>query len=791
MQRLTTLRAMLLGAICTPVSFCVLAQPAQSPAPASGGAAAPSDQLEEIVVTASKRTETAQKSPIALRVVSGEALRESNVSDVQGLTRLAPDLGITTDTIYTKLSLRGVTAETIEEGADAALTVNIDGEYINRPSALNASFFDLERIEVLKGPQGTLYGRNATAGAINIIPKKPTDEFEGYLTADFGNYSSRDVQGALNIPIVDGLAIRIAGFHNEHDGYRDNEPVGHGDDGNQSGVRATVKYQNEGLTAVGGFEYINIDQTAVAQFGIPINPGSAGLVTLSGKDISGNIITDQVPIGNLGVSVPRQDYALDNLGNFKSQQLHFRARVDYDFDNGFDAAYVGGFYRNRSPSYLPLSGTPDSLQFYSSDPHQDSDDYSNEFHVDYKDDSGLFVQAGGFYFHEKQDVQVSIQITPSPFGPPGTTTVYVNDFFRPDIELDSYSGFGQADIPVLDTLKLSVGFRYTHDEKSAVYYNAGLGFIDPAFGLKLPTIASLVSAAGGVPTICGTGRSGGIAEIIDQCYSDNKMNWLTGLEWTPEEGHLLYFKVSTAFRSGGFDNLTQQTLNGVAVGNFAPEEITAYELGSKNRFLDNRLEFNAAAFHYDYSNLQVDSFLNTTVGHYTANAGQGSYNGVETDLVFDVTPHDTIHSSANWLDARYDVFNTVETGINGNAVPVNLAGNHPPQAPKWTLALDYQHEFDLGSTGSLTFDAYSRYKSAYYLTSYNRVGDRQEGYSQTDLSLTYRPEDRQYSLQLYVHNLENYMPYNFSSYTAGPPINLYNYAFGAPQTYGVQANIEF
>ena len=178
-----------------------------APQKAAGGGAG--GKIEEVVVTAQKRSQSAQRTPIAMRVVSGRALQAQQVTDVNNLQRVVPDLGIIQNTVYNELSIRGVSAQTFAEGSDAALTVDIDGEYINRPVALNATFFDLSRIEVLKGPQGTLYGRNATAGAINIITAKPLQKYEGYFTAGVGNYGAANFEGAVNIPLTPDLAVRF------------------------------------------------------------------------------------------------------------------------------------------------------------------------------------------------------------------------------------------------------------------------------------------------------------------------------------------------------------------------------------------------------------------------------------------------------------------------------------------------------------------------------------------------------------------------------------------------------
>jgi iron complex outermembrane receptor protein len=774
-----------------------LAQQAGGAAPQPGNSAAgdngASAKIEQVIVTAEKRTTTAQRTPIAIRVVSGRTLQAAQVTDVQNLTRVAPDLGVVQNTVYTQLAIRGVSAQTIAEGADAALTVDIDGEYINRPVALNAIFFDLARIEVLKGPQGTLYGRNATAGAINIITAKPVHKYEGYLTVGAGNYGSTNFEGAVNIPLTPDVAVRLAGFHSQHGGYLDNGAAGHGENSNQTGARVSIEYNNDGLTAYVSGEYTNVHSAAPpSQYGVPISPGSPGLVRISGVDQLGQTVTDYVPSGNLGQTLPRDgNFPLLDLGFFHTEQYHLRYKLGYEFGDGFEADDAGGFYSNHTATSIPLTGTPNYLQFYSRDPHLDSQDFSNDLHVSYHAPSGLFAQVGAFYFHENQDVETTIQIDHPPFGPPGTQRVYVNYFYFPNIVDTSYAFYGQGDYPILPDLKVTAGVRYSHDEKSGVYYNSGLGFIDPNFGLSSPTIASLTQEAGGVPSQCNGETAGANDTIIDHCYSQGEVNWMAGLEYTPAPNHLLFFKASTAYRSGGFDNASGQVSNGERIPDFQPEHITSYEVGSKNTFLDNRLQLNLDLFRYDYTNLQVDSFLNTTIGHFTANAGQASYNGAELDGIAAITDNDRLSFTVNYLDATFDQFKTVETGIEGNAVPVNLAGNTPPEASKWTLTAGFDHTFNLGDYGDIVAAVSTRYRSSFYLTSYNWASDLQKGFTSTDLSVTYTTMNGKYSIQGFAHNLENYRPLVYAGFTAGPPVNIYNFGFGAPLTFGVQATARF
>jgi iron complex outermembrane receptor protein len=192
---------------------------AYSQSVASSGAARsePDSSLQEIIVTAEKRSTNIQDTPIAMDAFAGEDIRRAAINDVSGLTRLAPDLQLMQTDRTLQLSIRGVTSLDISSSSDPALTVSLDGEYINSGTAINAALFDLERVEVLRGPQGTLYGRNSTAGALNLIAAKPVlSEFEGYVTAGYGNFDAKHGEAAFNLPIGDKVAVRVPGQSSRH-----------------------------------------------------------------------------------------------------------------------------------------------------------------------------------------------------------------------------------------------------------------------------------------------------------------------------------------------------------------------------------------------------------------------------------------------------------------------------------------------------------------------------------------------------------------------------------------------
>lgn len=349
-------------ALVTGLAMCGAAAYSQSVASSDPAAhSQPDSFLQEIIVTAEKRTTNIQDTPIAMDAFAGDDIRRSNVNDIIGLTRLAPDLQFMQTDRTLQLSIRGVTSLDISSSSDPALTVNIDGEYINNGTAINAALFDLERAEVLRGPQGTLYGRNSTAGALNLIAAKPVlSAYDGYVTAGYGNFDAKHGEAAFNVPIGDKVAVRVSLFHNDHKGYRDNHPAIDGDNANTSAARISVLAKpNDQLTAYMAGEFVDVNQGQIAQYGVPITASTPGVVPYTNPDNPAQ--SSFIPSQSTFVYDPSR-FPLATNGSFESRQYALRARLDYDF--GFASlTYAGGIRYIRQSEVQENDGLPPALVF--------------------------------------------------------------------------------------------------------------------------------------------------------------------------------------------------------------------------------------------------------------------------------------------------------------------------------------------------------------------------------------------------------------------------------------------
>ncbi len=695
------------------------------------------NSLEEVVVTAEKRAADVQDVSIAIDVVNGEQLVSQGIADLQGLTAIAPDLNAVQNTLFTQFTIRGVGSQEIGELGDSAVTIGIDGEYITRPVALNATMFDVERIEVLRGPQGTLYGRNATAGALNIIANKPTNELGATASLGIGNYSAVRAQGALNVPVTDSLAFRGAVLSTQHDGYRDGGPAGDVDDQDVKAVRLGMRYApNEVFSWYLAGEYNEIDQTAPAQYGV--NIGST------------------VPVGTMPTDVTfslPDDFDLPLAGFVKSKQHAVRTQLDAKL--GFATiSYVGGYRDADVDGYQPLNGYVPEL--YSFDNHFQIQNQSHEIRMHGETDT-LFWQTGLYYGREDQDIARGL-LLPAVRANFGGQSPYVNFFLR-DTESVTQAVFAQATFSLTQALSFTGGVRYTEDEKNRRGSDA------QPFAFTYPNHPTSFTQAGVTPLV-------GVPNHGDW----NRTTWLVGADWKVAPDSLLYAKVSTGYKAGGFDN----------VAAYDAEDLKAYEVGSKNRFFGGTLQLNAAAFYYDYTNQQTTVYISTVVGNQVVNAGASEVSGVEVELDWLATAADRLKFTANYLDAEFKDLPTNANVVGSGPVPVNLAGNRPVQSPEWTLVLGYDHTWELGPL-QLTAGLRSQYKSDYYLTAFNWRADKQEAYTISDATVTLAAADRQWDVAAYVHNIEDERILTYAAFT-GDTINTYNFAFGTPRTYGLQAN---
>ncbi|WP_219893011.1 TonB-dependent receptor [Aquisediminimonas profunda] len=790
--------------------------------PAQAQTAEETSEGDVIVVTAQNRTENIQDVPIAINVISGQALKEAGVTDFKDIGKLAPSVQITDDNSVIHVTVRGIGTYSNDESQDSSIVVNVDGEYLNRGEVMNLALFDLDRVEVLRGPQGTLYGRNSTGGAVNFITRKPGNRFAVNADASYGNFNTIKANAGIDIPFGDIGGIRFAGVYSDHDGYFKHAAtpfapaIVSGSD-RVWGGRASLRLEPTSNLTInlavehaerkninGAYGSVNLNAPGNGPAGPGCNaPGFVQVATAYTQTLC-------VPSGtNFLQSQDRSNYSQPLFGagpGYKQDTTAVRGRIAYEFGPEATLTYTGGY---RTSSRTGAQGLP--VVYQSTTFNNDVKTNSHELRLNGVI-GGVTYQVGGFYFKETIDNESGffLQFLNPPPIPGFSANGTFLSYFGRRLSSDSWSGFGQFEVPLGEKLTAVAGLRYTDNSRSGNYANGSpFVFFGPT-GTGAPIIApgdilgtglNTVYFGGGSTrkNIWGAGNPTG-ASYVNLNSSENKLTWLIGLNYKPNDDTLVYGKVSTGFKGGGFDS----------VGLYRPETNTAYEAGLKMSFgPGSQNHFNVSGFYYDYKDLQNAILLNTAVGGQVFNAGKATVYGIEAEALVKLTDNDTFAASVNYLHARYDdflgqfnVFTVPGTGPDLTSVgdldpntpgiqQPNFAGNTTPYAPRLTITLGYDHVFDLGGAGTLKASAFTVYKSKYFTDFYNYNDLKQKSISSTDLSLEYKPENKQFSVQAFVRNLENHRALVYGGYVAAGPDDILNWGYGSPRTYGIRVGIDF
>lgn len=720
-----------------------------------------SASLKEVIVTAENRNTSAQKVPITMDIVGGIELTTQGITDVSQLQNLAPSLSIQQSSNFSLIFIRGVGSQAAGQLQDQAATLNVDGEYLNRPIALNATLFDLERIEVLKGPQGTLYGKNSTAGAINIIAAKPRlNDLSGNVQLNYGSYNTLKVNTAINAPLGNKAAVRAAFLTDSHDGYRQSngDPNNGGyrgdfDNGNVWGARLgllTKPIDKLSIYLVG--EKSKMDQQATAQFGIPSDdPRLAPFSGTRPKDFK--------------VDLP-EDFDIGTDGSNIVDQAAIRTNISYDFTDALKFTYRGGYRNIVTETYQPLNGfVPETFSF---ERNRDFDTWSHEFRLNGQ--SKKLIWQGGLFLGSEKGHSTG-----------GLLFAFARRFFDGETPYGNYSDimtetsttgvFGQATYNFDEKWAITGGLRYTKDKKEqdGIRLTGGPFGPPPSEGGPTPYFYPNGPVAGDPTTGPNTGNGSG---------EWSQVTWLGNLEYKPNDNTMHFAKISTGYKAGGF----------TPSGSYDPEFITSLEIGSKNR-LSDRFKLNISAFYYIYNDQQIAVFIDTETGFDTKNAGQSSYFGLELEGDYLITPKDQLSFNINYLNAELKDFTTELNIVDGDSEVADLSGNTPEQSPEWIISAGYNHLFNIGS-GKLNAGVNSMFKSAYFIQPINNAMDEQPAYTKTDLYATYTSGNGKWDLGVYVNNLEDNRILVNASFL-GNPVNIYNWSFGAPRIIGAKAAFRF
>jgi iron complex outermembrane receptor protein len=638
-------------------------------APAAAWAQAqPSDQIEDIIVTAQKVSQSLQDVPVAVTAVTGEDLSRTQNKTVEDIAVKTPGVSFSRAGGQSFIYLRGIGSDTQGIGSDASVGLSLDGVYVSRLEFGATQFFDLDRVEVLRGPQGTLYGRNATGGVINILSKAPTTDTEAFVRAAYGTFDRIDLEGAVGTGISENTAIRLSGRFTRDDGFtKDLDPRGTNkiDDQDIYALRGQIQSELGGI----GTARLIVDHTRFKSGNTSIYP----LDDLGRAEALGAIPTE--------FGQTRND--LDTYDNWKTTGV--TALVDLDVAPRLTLSMVTGFRHYDQKSEFNTDGT--EIDVTRTQFERNYKQMSSELRLAYASDA-LRLVGGVFYMYEDKAGTLGL-VRNAGLASPAT-------FLFPSVNKgEALAGFVDGTLFLTPQFSVIAGIRYSTESKR-----------DRTNAANVPDLLGIDSPL--TPTI--TGRRN----------SYNKYSAWTprfGLEFRPNEDVLLYATASRGFKSGGVNSYDVNAA-------FDPEFIWSYEGGVKAELLDRRLRLNATAFHYDYTDLQVSTFLNGFT--FISNAASAKIDGVEVEALARVAPGLDIGGSVAWLDARYKDFET-PFGLLPPAVPggprapnlVDVSGNRLRNAPEWKASGSISYEGNLSSDLLLRMSAEANYQSRVFFSPFN------------------------------------------------------------------------
>jgi iron complex outermembrane receptor protein len=688
--------------------------------------------LGEVIVTASKRAESIIQAPLAVSALSPAQLEESGVIELKDLTTAVPgvEVGVVSVANSIQVSIRGITNTDFNATGNPAVATYIDGVYVSRTQGLAGNLYDLGRIEVLRGPQGTLYGRNATGGNINVITADPQSVLAGSAEVAYGNYNDVQTKGMLNIPLTDTLSVRGSFATHRSDGYFQT-------DGTTDRNYGAADDFSGRLTALWKPSDIFKWRLAVDDFVSRGTPGLSFTLTPDGNPTGGHDVYNQPLTG-----VPQPAANTNNL--------MVRSRMDLSLDSHNTLSYIAGFQKLISLNQFEGSGIFNGIRIV----HARSQSHEINLNSDY----GILSNAFGGSYLDSQNTNFDRYHLL-------TVSSTLGDLTAPLFTTHAWGIFDQATISITKQLRLTAGVRYSKETQS---YAASTNLLCP---VEI-TFAQMAQGYDGPG--CVTSASG----VSSGAWSGT--SYKGGIEYDFADRTSGYFTVTTGFKSGGLN------LGVTADPTFLPETVRNYELGLKSQFMDGRVSVNSALFYEDYKDIQVTQILPQGDAQITQNAAKAGIYGLELEGAWRITSEDHLSGFLDLLHATYKDYNGAVDQQN-STVYASLSGNYLPRAPKLSARLQYGHDFAIPGYGTVipSLSVYGQTQS--FLREFNLPVDRVAGYTKTDVMLTYRDTTERWQVQAYVQNLEDRAVRTIGWTTLGAYFAGYN----PPRLAGLRASYTF
>jgi len=780
----SAVRTALIAALTCGTSGVALAQADTS---SSANEASEQQGLADIIVTATKRAENLQDVPVSISAIGNEQLASRGVTTSNDLGAVVPNLQVSSQYGDTSpnFSLRGV-GVTNEFAANTASPIGIYVDEVSQTFRYThgLSLYDLDRVEVLRGPQGTLFGRNTTGGAINIITRQPQlGAPNGFLKAGYANYDRFTAQGAAEFsPVEDMVGVRVAFNYGKGDGYfKDPQPSRNGityGSLDTIGLRGTLRLKASDRLNISVKGFYNKDNPV----GYPLH-----YIGLVGADANYNGGTDF--FGNSRQTAACCEYnevALDKGGKFLTKSWGGSVNINYELNDNVSLTSVTGYTKSRYTLNIDNDGTPSDAYFIIYD--SKGEDFSQDFRVNYDSDK-LKVLLGVYYGKDSilsDNKVLAYNVLPDATTPaswnPGVTTS-LNLAFGYNQKRKTVAVYGEGTYSITPALELTLGLRYTKDNAD---------FLD-AFSTVLTDFPGTVLFDLYNPT-------SNPETVIKRSYSNWSGRAILNYAWS--EDIKTYASFSRGYRSATFNGFG--FISPSAVYFVVPEKLDSIEVGFKTRFANNTIQLNGAAFHYDYQNQQVQEVIGGVAFLRSLNA---KVKGAELELLAKPVSALTLRGSVGYLDTEYSKNNPLLSGIS-------IAGNQIPFASKWTFSAGGDLTVGRVLEGDLVLSGEVAYKSKYWYDPFNDnarpnptlpntsggltalyqgpngstdlVGSK--GYALVNGSLAWNSKNLQ--VRVWGKNITDKQYYPFGYDTAGA-FGTVLQTPGTPRTYGVDATIKF
>lgn len=673
--------------------------------------------LEEVTVTARRRVESLQETPLSVVALSSEALEQQNVNDLSALDVKFPNvaaggsggLGGSNASFF----IRGIGTDRNAVNQETAIALYVDDTYYGRTDGALLSVLDVEGIEVSRGPQGTLFGRSATGGAIRYKTKKPEDEFGGKIQLNLGTDNRRDVKAVLNAPINDDMAVRFTAASLNQDGYVKGALSGidYGDT-NSDLIRAQLRWDlSPDVEVLASVDYTRMDTNGAPSILVGVNTGAPFVLA----EASNGFDAGSVPVGDYATSYQtgKNFYKSQNEGANLSVKWALSEEIDFQSSTSIRQIDVEGAY--------DTDATPAAL--FEQDFERDIEMFSQEFQFSGSADYMEWV-AGVFYYREEATDNRLVLVTAN--STPNRSSTRIVDPYT----VDSYAVFGQASFDLAEQWSLTAGARYTYDDKS-------------------------ISA--------NELRGSGAARLLNNVERSKTWGNVSGrlsLDYQASDDVFFFGSYARGFRSGGFnDRIRTDTgpANFYGITDFDQETLDMFELGMRSDLFESQLRLNITAFYGQYTDMQISSLLPGTTRNVIQNIGESRLFGLESEVTFALNEVVTLDASFGWLEAEYTKIDLPSAAVSTNS--------EFGRAPKRSYSLGISADWDT-IVARIDYGWKDDFRSV--VPDANII--QQQAYGLLSANLSYQPDDSQWKLALYGSNLtdEEYLVSGISLLGSNP-----------------------